>query len=358
VSRVADAARPLAASVAVAVAALLLSLVLVAASGASASETADAFINGAFGSRDALFGTISVMIPLVLVGLAWIVASSARQLNLGLEGQILVGGIGAAIVGANVEGLSQGLHLPLTIAAAALGGALWAALPALLHVSRQVSVLLSTFLLNFVALLLVSWLIRGPMRNPAGISLLQSTPVELSATWTRFDSTALTWSVVLIPIGVALLVLVQRWTTTGFRLRLISANESAARHAGVATTRIGALALIASGAIAGVAGGTIIQDSRSGSMTDGFSANYGFIGIAVALLARGSALGCVAAALLFASLEQGGGLIEARVGVSSALIDVTQGLVVVLVAGAGWLLVRGVRARRPATPAPALTESA
>jgi simple sugar transport system permease protein len=355
---VADAVRPLAASIGVCLVALLLSLLLVAATGNSAGDTADAFLEGAFGDSDAIAATVSIMIPLVLVGLAWIVASSARQLNLGLEGQILAGGIGAAIVGANLEGLSQSVHLPLTVAASAVGGALWAALPALLNVTRHVSVLLSTFLLNFVALLLVSWLIRGPMQNPAGIALLQSEPVDLSAVWPRFGDTTLTWSVILIPLGVALLLFVQRRTTTGFRLRLVSANESAARHAGVATERMGALALIASGAIAGIAGGTIILDSLSGSMTDGFSAGYGFIGIAVALLARGSALGCVASALLFASLEQGGGLVEARVGVSSALVDITQGFVVVLVAGAAWLLLRPLRGRRAAAPAPALAENA
>jgi general nucleoside transport system permease protein len=337
---------PLAASLAVAVAALLLSLILVALTGNSAIDAAQAFFDGAFGGADAIAGTASVMIPLILVGLGWIVASSARQLNLGLEGQILAGGIGASIAGANIEGLPQALHLPIAVIAGAAGGGIWAAIPAALHATRQVNVLLSSFLLNFVALLLVAWLIRGPLQNEAGVALLESTPVELSATWPRIGTTALTWGVLLVPLAVALLVFVQRLTTTGYRLRLISANEHAARHAGVATARIGAAALIASGALAGVAGSSIILDSPSGSMTDGFSAGYGYIGIAVALLARGSAVGTVAAALLFAALEQGGGLMEIRIGVSSALVDVTQGLVVVLVAGSAWIIARTPRFHR------------
>jgi ABC-type uncharacterized transport system permease subunit len=344
-------ARPLAASLAVAVAALLVSLIVVALTGNSAVETAQAFWDGAFGGTDAIAATASVMIPLILVGLAWIIASSARQLNLGLEGQILAGGIGASIAGANIEGLPQAVHLPIAVLAGALGGAAWAAIPAVLHVTRQVSVLLSSFLLNFVALLLVAWLIRGPLQNQAGVALLESTPVELSAAWPRIGTTALTWGVLLVPLAVAALVFVQRLTTSGYRLRLISANEHAARHVGVATARMGAAALIASGALAGIAGSSIILDSPTGSMTDGFSAGYGYIGIAVALLARGSAVGTVAAALLFAALEQGGALMESRIGVSSALVDVTQGFVVVLVAGSAWLILRSPRSRRSAAAA-------
>jgi general nucleoside transport system permease protein len=342
---------PVVASFVVAVAALLLSLIVVALTGNSAVEATEAFFDGAFGGTDALAGTASVMVPLILVGLAWIIASSARQLNLGLEGQILAGGIGASIAGANIEGLPQAVHLPIAVLAGAMGGAAWAAIPAVLHATRQVSVLLSSFLLNFVALLLVAWLIRGPLQNEAGVALLESAPVELSATWPRIGTTALTWGVLLVPLAVALLVFVQRRTTSGYRLRLISANEHAARHAGVATARIGATALIASGALAGIAGSSIILDSPTGSMTDGFSAGYGFIGIAVALLARGSAVGAIPAALLFAALEQGGGLMEVRIGVSSALVDVTQGFVVVLVAAAAWMVPRLPRSGRSAAPA-------
>jgi ABC-type uncharacterized transport system permease subunit len=343
---------PLAASLAVTVAALLVALILVSLTGNSAADAGQAFFDGAFGGTDAIAGTASVMIPLILVGLGWIVASSARQLNLGLEGQILAGGIGASIAGANIHGVPQLVHLPIAVLAGAAFGAAWAAIPAALHAARQVNVLLSSFLLNFVALLLVAWLIRGPLQNEAGVALLESTPVELSAAWPRIGTTALTWGVLLVPLAIGLIVFVQRYTTSGYRLRLISANDQAARHAGVATERIGAAALVASGALAGIGGSSIILDSPTGSMTDGFSAGYGYIGIAVALLARGSAVGTVAAALLFAALEQGGGLMEVRIGVSSALVDVTQGIVVVLVAGSAWLIARSPRLRRPATAAP------
>ena len=331
----------------VTVVALALALVVVAAGGNSVSDTISAYYNGAFGDSDAINATISVMIPLILVALGWIVASSARQINLGLEGQILAGGTCATVVGVNFHDMPQALHLPLAVLAGALGGALWAAIPAVLYLTRNVSVLLSSFLLNFVAGLLVAYLVRGPLKDPAGLGLIASKPVALDSQWPKVGETMLTWDWVLVPIFVIGLLIVQRRTTVGFRLRLISANEEAARNAGVRTRSLGARSLLVSGAFAGIAGSSLILDSFSGTMVDNFSANYGFIGIAVALLARGNPVGCIASALLFAALEQGGGLAQSRVGVPSAAIDVTNGLVIIFIAASAFLLYRIV-ARRAA----------
>jgi ABC-type uncharacterized transport system permease subunit len=133
---------------------------------------------------------------------------------------------------------------------------------------------------------------------------------------------------------------------------VISANEEAARHSGMATKAIGAGALMTSGAVAGIVGSSLILGSFTGTMTEGFSSGYGFIGIAVALLARNSPVGCVAAALLFAMLQQGGALLETRVGVSSASVDITQGLVILLMAASAWLLLQAGRRRAARTLAP------
>jgi general nucleoside transport system permease protein len=320
--------------------ALAVALLIVALSGESASEAANAFFEGAFGSSDATLATLNVMVPLALIGLAWIIASSANQINLGLEGQILVGGIFATLAGTEITGLPQAIHLPLALAAGALGGALYAGIPALLSVYRNVPELLSTFMLNFVAILAVSWLVRGPLQDPTTSFLLQSSPVELSASWPRVGTSQLSWDIILVPMGVAIVALVLARTTLGFRLKLLGANPDAAREAGVATVRLGAGALIVSGAIAGLVGASLILASTGGVLTDGFSNNYGFLGIAVALLARNSPVGCVAAALLFAGLQQGGGLVETRIGVSSSLVAVTQGVVIIILAGSALFLGR------------------
>ena len=145
-------------------------------------------------------------------------------------------------------------------------------------------------------------------------------------------------------------------TSFGFAIRLTGANAVAARHAGVATTAVTVGALLISGGMAGLAGASLLLGGESTSMTDNFSAGFGFTGIVVALLARGSPWGVIPAALLFAALRQGGGLVEARAGISSALVLITQGLVIVFVAGSQFLLdrQRGVRvdAAAPGSGAP------
>jgi simple sugar transport system permease protein len=128
-------------------------------------------------------------------------------------------------------------------------------------------------------------------------------------------------------------------------LRLIGANPDAALHAGIRVQGTTVLALLISGALAGIAGGSLILASETGSMSDNFSANYGYDGIVAALLARNAPLAAIPASLLLGALRQGGGLLEARVGVSSALILITQGAVIAGVAGAA-VLARRYRARR------------
>jgi simple sugar transport system permease protein len=163
-------------------------------------------------------------------------------------------------------------------------------------------------------------------------------------------ATALSWDlplVVALAVGVAFLV---RNTSFGFNLRATGENEPAARAAGIRTKRITVLALLLSGAFAGLAGSSLILGGEAGNMADNFSAGYGFEGIVVALLARNSALASIPAALVLAALRQGGGLMEARVGVPSALVGITQGVIIIAIAGAAFLAERAARPAVVVTP--------
>lgn len=335
--RLAGPAAALTISVAVVATAFAVALAIVALSGHPVEATVSAFWAGAFGSPEAIASTLANTVPLTLVALGWIIAFSARRLNIGFEGQLLVGGILATVVALKVPSLPHGIHLPLAALAGTLGGALWAGLAAGLRASRGVPELLSTFMLNFVAALLVSYLVRGPLQEPTG-ELLQSERIPASAAWPRFGVSDLTWDIVYVPLLVALVMFVLVGTTAGFRLRVLKVNPAAARAAGMRIDRIGTVALVASGAFAGLAGSSLILASRTGAMQDGFAANFGFEGIAAALLARNSPLGCLPAALLFAALRTGSSLVETRVGLSPALADVSVGLIIVLLAGSGLLL--------------------
>jgi len=353
VARLRAGVSSLAASTAVALLAIAVSIGVIAVAGQPPGAALHAVWDGAFGGRRQLAETLEKMIPLTLVGLGWIVAFRARRINIGFEGQIIAGGMTAAVVALEVHGLPIGVHLPLAVIAGLAGGAVYAGIAAWLWASRGVSEIITTLLLNFVAIQILNWVVRGPLQESTH-GFAQTNPLPGSAQWPLLlGHTSLTWDALLIPALALLVAAVLARTTTGLRIRLTGANEEVARYGGVRTVRVGALALVASGALAGLAGSSLVLSSESRVMADGFSANYGFDGIVVALLARNSPLGCIPAALLFAALRQGGGLMEARVGVSSSLVQVTQGLVVVLLAGTPLLAARLREARRAREEAPA-----
>ncbi|MEZ5171195.1 MAG: ABC transporter permease [Acidimicrobiia bacterium] len=343
-------------SVSALVLALALSMLVIALTGNDAGEAARAMWDGAFGNRAQIAGTLSKMIPLLLVALGWIVAYRARRVNIGFEGQILAGGICATTVGLHFAGMPIVIHLPFAVMAGVAGGAIWAGIAAWLWARRGVNEIISTLLLNFIAIEIVSWLVRGPLQEPTK-TFPRSGPIEESAQWpSLLDRTSLSWDFVLAIVMVFVVAFVLNRTTFGFRLRFTGANEPAARHAGIATKTVTTIALVVSGALAGLAGSSLILGGESTSMSDNFSANFGFEGIVVALLARNNPIACIPSALLFAFLRQGGGLMEARVGVPSAVVLITQGLVIIFVAGATFLLDRlkseRVDTTEPVVPTP------
>jgi ABC-type uncharacterized transport system permease subunit len=330
--------------------ALAVSMAVIAVTGGHARGAMVALLDGAFGSRGQVAGTIAKTIPLTLVALGWIVAFSARRINIGFEGQILAGGIVATVIGLKAEFLPAPLHLGAAVAGATLAGALYAGVAAWLWATRGVNEIISTLMLNFAAIQLVSWLVRGPLQEPTR-TFPRSATIPDTALWPRIiPHTSFGWDLVLALVAVAAVTVMLWRTPLGFQIRLTGANERAARLAGVATTRITVIALMVSGGLAGLAGSSVILGGETASMADNFSANYGFTGIVAALLARNSPPATVPAALLFAALRQGGGLMEARVGVSSALVLVTQSIVILLISAAGFLFERSRRVRVDTAP--------
>jgi general nucleoside transport system permease protein len=341
----------------VALLALSLSLLLIALTGKPAGESATALWQGAFGSPRQTGSTLNAVLPLTLLAVAWCVAFRAQRINVGLEGQALIGGSVAAVVGIR-SGLPGGASLIAASLAGAAGGAAWAGIAAYLWACRGVNDIISTLMLNLIAVQVVAWLVRGPMQDPAS-TFAQSEPIPSGARWpVLWGGTTMTWAVLLIAVSAAAVAWLLAHTTFGFSLRVVGANASAARATGVGGTATGVKALVLSGAIAGFAGSCILLAGESRVLADNFAGGTGFEAIAVALLAGNAALGVPLAALLFAALQQGGGLMEARVGVPSALVLVTQGLVIALVAVAPALwLPRRRAARRGATAPPPVTSA-
>jgi simple sugar transport system permease protein len=299
-------------------------------------QVLDAFWRGSLGTASAFFsGTLVRAIPLTIVGVGIAVAFRSGVFNIGGEGQLLLGAIAATMVGLH---WSHGLGvagIAVALIASTLAGAAWAGIAAVLRTRFGVLEVISTLMLNFVAANLVSFLVRGPLQEPTHIypqTDLVSTAVRLPRMWpgTRLHLGA----------AIALCVAVGAWwfftrTAAGFRLRAVGASPTASRTAGrVNVERVAASALVASGALAGLAGGIEVTGVTY-ALYENISPGYGFSAIAVAVLARLNPLGVLGAALLFATLETGALGMQRDAGVPSVVASVLEALAILIVVGAG-----------------------
>jgi ABC-type uncharacterized transport system permease subunit len=328
------------------------SMVVIEASGAPSIEAVQALLRGALGGPVEIGRTLSFILPLSFVALGWIVAFTAKRINVGFEGQIVLGGVAATVVGLYVNGLPRPAHILAASVLATLAGAAWAGIAAWLWARRGVNEIIATLLLNFIALELLGWLVRGPLHEQRSV-FPRSPNLPESVRWPSvLENTALTWSIVLVPVVVAAVWFALRRTSFGLGLRMTGANPELARHMGLSTVRVSSLALLASGAIAGLAGGSLILGTGTGRLSDGFSAGFGFDGIVVALVARNSPLGSLLAAFLFAVMRSGAGLMESSTGIPLELVLITQGLVIILVSSSAFVLewARDRRAGEAARP--------
>lgn len=319
--------------------AVAVSMVFIYASGVSPGSALRAYVQGAFGSWTQTAGTVSHAVPLMIVALAWIVVFRGGRLQIGFPGQITVGGIAAAAVVLDVHAVGA-VALALALVAAVMAGAVYAGIAAGMFVRWRTNEILSTLLLNLIAVELLDWLVNGPMQA-AGGGLAQTDVFSVNSVWPSFfGQPTLQWDIILVPIVLVVISALLTLTSFGLRLRLTGANPVAARYAGIPVVQIGVVAMLISGGLSGLAGSSLVLASGNPSMAGGFEAGYGFEGIVVALLARNSPLGSVASALYFSALGQGNSLVQAELGVPSALLYITQSIVILVLLASTAILDR------------------
>lgn len=321
-SRIAMVAAPLAAVAAT----LAVCALLVAWAGAPVGRTYALLFEGAFGSRFALTETLTRATPLMLTGLAAAVAFRARFFNIGAEGQLYLGALAAVAVGGLHDGAAAALPLPLLfVAMIAAGMAAGAALvlgPALLRSRLGVDEVVTTLLTNFIVLLFVSWMLDGPMKDPAAMGWPQSVGLDPELEFPRLLEKSRVHVGLLIALALAVLTwAVQRFTTWGFEWRAVGASPAAARFAGVPVERAVLRAALISGAFAGLAGVSEVA-GRTGYVTLDMSPGYGYAGIVIAMLAALGPLGVVAASVFVAGMLVGADSMSRAVSVPSYIADV------------------------------------
>lgn len=332
-TRTAAAARMVGLYAAAFAAALALSGLLVMLTGGSAIAVVKALYEGSLSTVRDISLTIDESVPVLIVALGVIVASRAGIVNIGPEGQLLIGGLSGAAVALRAP-IPGALMVPATLVGAALGGALWAGIAALLRYKRNIDVVISTLLLNLIAIQVVSFAVGrryllqeyvpgGGIASPTSDRIPEAARLPFLGS---FGSLHVSSGVF---IGVGLLVLIgvmltrSRW---GFRLRVLGLNPAAAQRVGVRAAMVGGGALIISGATAGLAGGVMLAD-RAFRIQPGFSNNVGYNGLLVALIARRNPVAVVPVALLFGLLRAGGGFV-ATTGVPRYIVDIIQALIV------------------------------
>lgn len=292
---------------------------------------------------------------LVLTGLSVAVAFQVGLFNIGAQGQMLLGAVAAAVVGAQVA-LPGVLHVTLAVAVAALVGALWASVATALKLYRGVHEVISTIMLNWVAISLVdNWLVVGPLRARGTHSVSGTDEILASAQLTRLlgdDSRLNTGFLLALVAALGVWVWLGRMRA-GFEVRAVGLGPEAARTAGIAVGRRTAEAMALSGALAGVAGAVLVLGTEwryPGTL----GAPYGFDGIGIALIGQGHPLGVTLSALFFGVLRAGGTRMQ-LLTIHRSFPELLQGLALLLVAGRlVWVeLLRRRRQPAPVASSPA-----
>jgi general nucleoside transport system permease protein len=335
-------------SVAAVLAAALVGLVLIFALGVSVSEAIAAFIDGTLGTPYAIAASVNRSIAFALVGIGFVIANRANLVNVGGEGQIAVGGIAATAVAlyGHVDGLPAGLAFILPLLAAVLAGMLWGSIAGILKIKAGTNEVISTLLLSFIAVWLLYWCVQSPqlLRKPMTSSATLPESLEVPEA-SKLPLLTGDFSFPLhigLPITVVIAIvagIVLAKTLFGLQLRAVGFNPVAASRADISYVRMVMISLATAGALGGLAGGFMLLGEQY-VLKDGFSSGYGFDGLVAGLLARGSVVGVIAAALLFGFLRSGGINMEMVAGVPTALVMVIQGLIVVTLAGAAYFMGR------------------
>lgn len=291
-----------------------------------------ALVSGSLGSWYAIgSGTLVRATPLILTGLAVAIAFRGGVLNIGAEGQFLIGAAAGTAIALGIHAPSAVLIL-LVLAGASIAGAAWAGIAAVLRSKFHVLEVISTILLNFLAANLLSYLVRGPMQEPTHV-YPQTLPIPGAAQLPRFG----TVTRLHLGFAIAIVACLAAWwtirsTAGGFRLRAVGANPHAARSAGlIEIERVTMRAFLASGAIAGLAG-AIEVCGVTYALYENISPGYGYTAIAVALLARLNAGAVIATGIVFGALEAGGASMQRDAGVPSVVVSVVEaGMILALV---------------------------
>ncbi len=344
--------------------ALLVGALMLLALDANPAEAYRALVTGAFGSANALADTAVRATPLLFVGVGICIAFRGGVTNIGGEGQLVAGAVAATVIALSLPHWPSWAIIPLCLLAGLLAGGVWGGIAGALKAYLNVNEILSTIMLNMIAVQGMNFLLRGPLMDPVqveqGSFIPQTARFPRTTDLPRWVPTRLHAGAGLAVV-LAILVYIFLWRTTiGYRIRAVGLNPDASRVAGIHVKRYVVLALLLSGALAGLGGATQVLGLHHRMFTDGsatgFTGGAGFNGIVAALFGKLHPLGTIPASIFFGALLVGANHMQRAVQVPSDFITALNGLVVVFVVGSEILSRRQARLRER-MPSPGDTQS-
>jgi ABC-type uncharacterized transport system permease subunit len=317
--------------------ALLIGAIMLVVLKANPISAYSALVKGAVGSVSGVTQSLVKATPLLLVGLGICIAFRANVINIGGEGQIILGAIMATWFPLTFNTWPGWILIPVTLILGFLAGSVWGFIPGILKARLKVNEILSTIMMNAIALQFMYLLIRGPLMDPAGVAsgtfLAQSARLPQQAWLPRLVPQTLLHIGAILAVLLAIAAYFFLWRTTiGYRIRAVGLNPDASRHSGINVAFYQALSLTLAGGFAGLAGAIEVMGVQH-RLLDGITGGYGFTGIVAALLGGLHPLGLIPASIVFGGLLVGANQMQRAVQVPSALINAILGLVVLFVSG-------------------------
>jgi simple sugar transport system permease protein len=323
---------------------LLVSAPLLVALGLQPLTTYRIFLIEPLSSANGISEWLLKASPLILIAVGLSIGFRANVWNIGAEGMFTMGAIAAVWLGLYV-GDGHPWLLPAMLVAGMLAGAAWAAIPAILKTHANTSEILVSLMLNYVAALILGYLVNGPMQDPDGMNYPQSAPLDPAAMFTPlFTGLRVNASLLLTLLIVAAAGVFLARGFLGFQMRVSGDAPAAARYAGFGERRMVWVSLLVSGATAGLAG-TLEAAGPLGQLSPSLSPGYGFAAIIVAFVGRLSPWGCVLGGLLLSLLYLGGEAVQMTLNVPAALARGFQGLLLFFLLAADVLIAYRVRLR-------------
>lgn len=290
-----------------------------------------AMIEGAFGNIQALADTVIKTTPLILTGLAVGFGFRAGLFNIGAEGQMIMGGILATVVGMHMRGIPPLLAIPLTMIAGMLGGAVWASIAGYLKAKTGAHEVVSTIMLNWIATYISSYLITGPLAvgsgTPKSPEIAPSAKLPPIVTVGALEMTS---GILISILSAVVIYIVLEKTKTGYEVKAVGFNPYAAEYGGINISKNIVMCMAISGALAGLAGALEVMGLHHRFLGT-LSGGKGFDGISIALIGQNHPIGIIFASFLIAALRTGSSNMQ-FVGVPKHIVTIIQGIVIFLVA--------------------------